>query len=239
MQKAKTARLPITLAVVLLLLAPISIVAASSKMGSTRAAFDTADDALVVIEQDGTHWSTLEQLNIFSSPGTEDTPVIAPSSIGSYAFTVQNQANYPFDYTLEISDENLAKVPMLFRLKSSEGVYLYGSDSLWVPIEAVEPVAGNLEWGGETGFLLEWRWPGDDDMTDTAAGILAREHDSYTLNFKVTAEQSGPAVDLINPSTGESAHPAVPLTILVISAMVLTVLVFQKTKRKEAFGIDE
>lgn len=190
----------------------------------TQAAADTADETLIVVEGgSGERWSQLTRLNIFSNSKYDGAKIIAPMSAGEYEFTVQNSSRFPFAYTMKISDENPAGIPLLFRLQNGDG-YLVGNETEWATIDGLIDITGELDRESEDAYTLEWKWTGDNDPLDTSIGIVARESGAeYVLNFNITAEQTGPAVGPETPQTGEVSHAAFALA-TALSALVLIVL---------------
>lgn len=180
-------------------------------IAKTRAASDIADEALIVMDdRAGERWSRLTCLNIFSNPDYGGGKLVAPMDGGTYEFTVQNNARFPFTYRMDITDENVDGIPMQFRLRDETGKYLVGDADEWSDIVALSDIQGNLEQQASTRYTLEWRWPGDNDPLDTSIGIKAAAGNvQYILNFNITAVQSGPAVMARSPGTGDDASAAV------------------------------
>lgn len=208
---------------------------AAPGIARTQAAADTADEALIVVEEgSGERWSRLTRLNIFSNPKYGGEKIIAPMSAGAYEFTVQNSARFPFAYTMKISDENPAGIPLLFRLRNGNG-YLVGNETEWATIDGLIDIAGELDRESEDTYTLEWKWTGDDDPLDTSIGIIARESGAeYVLNFNITAEQTGPAVGPEPPQTGEASHTAFALAAAVSALVLLVLLALARRRSKDA-----
>lgn len=99
-------------------LAVLSLFLAAPGIPRTKADPGTGDEALVVLENStGSRWSQLTRLNVFANQKYNGQPILVPSSSGEYAFTIQNTARFALRYTLRITDENEAGVPMEYRLK--------------------------------------------------------------------------------------------------------------------------
>ena len=221
-------------AAVFAVLVLLSLFLAAPGIAGTRADPGTGDEALIVLENStGNRWSQLARLNVFANQKYGGQSIIAPDSSGEYAFTVQNSARFPLQYTLQITDENEAGVPMEYRLKQGEK-YLAGSDAEWADISALSAVAGDLPHESEAVYTLEWRWPGDNDEVDTSAGIATQDGAKYLLHFGITAEQNGEPVGPVDPSkppqTGELFNMALWLTLAVSSAILL--ILFIPIKRR-------
>ena len=218
-------RAPCRLLICALVLLILCCLLTAPTIGITEAAFNTAGDALIVKEVTGQSWMQLSQLNIFGQDSSENK-VIAPTSSGSYTFTIENSARYPFIYTVMISDENIAQIPMQFRLRNHEGDFIIGSESEWVSITDLEGITGELPYQSSTDYTLDWLWPGIDNEADTASGVEAQEEAVYTLNFNIAAEQSGDAILPDGPAqTGDPAKISLALSIMTVCVVAMTVLV--------------
>lgn len=172
----------------------------------------TGNEVLIILENStGKRWSQLTQLNVFENAKFGGQQIIAPMSKGEYVFTIKNNAQLPLKYTLQISEENEARVPMKYRLKQDE-IYLVGSMSEWIDVTDFPEVINELHNNGETTYVLEWYWIGDNDEVDTAAGIAAQNGAKYLLNFEVTAEQiETPTVPTEPSNPVESVDPIDPI----------------------------
>ena len=106
------------MAAVFAVLTALSLFLAAPGIAGAKADPSTGDEALIVLENStGSRWSQLNRLNVFANPKYDGQHMIAPKSSGEYAFTVANSARFPLKYTLQISDEIEAGVPMEYRLK--------------------------------------------------------------------------------------------------------------------------
>ena len=222
-------------AAVFAVLVAFSLFLAAPGIAGTKADPSTGDEALIVLENStGSRWSQLARLNVFANQKYNGQPVIAPDSSGEYAFTIQNSARFPLQYTLQITDENEAGVPMEYRLKQGEK-YLTGNDGEWADVSTLSAVAGDLPYESETVYTLEWRWPGDNDEVDTSAGTAVPDGAKYLLNFGITAEQNGEPVGPVDPGkppqTGDTFNMALWLALAVSSAILL--ILFIPMKRKD------
>lgn len=213
----------------------LSLFLAAPVIAGTKADPTTGNEALIVLENStGSCWSQLVRLNVFANKKYNGQSIIAPGSSGEYAFTVQNSARFPLQYTLQITDENEAGVPMEYRLKQDEK-YLTGSENEWTDVSNLSAVAGDLSHESETVYTLEWRWPGDNDEVDTSAGTAVQDGAKYLLNFGITAEQIGEPVGSADPNkspqTGDTFNMALWLALAVSSAILL--ILFIPMKRKD------
>ena len=222
------------MAAVFAVLTALSLFLAAPGIAGAKADPSTGDEALIVLENStGSRWSQLNRLNVFANPKYDGQHMIAPKSSGEYAFTVANSARFPLKYTLQISDENEAGVPMEYRLKQG-GKYLAGSDSEWVGVSALAEISNELSHESETAYLLEWRWPGDNDEVDTRAGIAAQDGAKYLLNFGITAEQNGEPVGPVNPpQTGDTSNMALWLSLAVSSGILVLLLIPMKRRHTD------
>lgn len=224
-------------AAVFAVLVVFSLFLAAPGIAGTKADPSTGDDALIVLENStGSRWSQLTRLNVFANQKYNGQPIIAPSSSGEYAFTIQNTARFPLQYTLQITDENEAGVPMEYRLKQGEK-YLAGGESEWADVSTLSAVAGELPHESEAVYTLEWRWNGDNDAVDTSIGIAAQDGAKYLLNFRIAAEQNGEPVGPIDPGkppqTGEPFNMALWLALAVSSGILLILLIPMKRRNTD------
>lgn len=204
---------------IIILLTALTAIYISFRLPIVGSSIAELEDALDVKEYGAaTEWDQMDNLNIFNHRA--DGAVIAPSSSGSYRFTIENSARFPFEYTLQISDINDIQIPMQFRLHDSNGAYVYGSDTTWVSIEDMHNVRGALDYQTDTEYTLDWRWPEISDTVDTAYGVLAVDGAFYTLNFLINARQSGP---IASPWAN---HYTLSLIFPLILALILSAFVF-------------
>lgn len=184
----------------------LSLFLTAPGIARTKADPGTGGEALIILENStGSRWSQLERLNVFANQKYGGRPIIAPGSSGEYVFTVKNSARFPLRYTLNISDENEAGVPMEYRLKQG-GEYLAGSESEWADISTLSAVDGDLRRESEVVYTLEWHWPDGNNETDTSAGTAVPDGAEYLLNFSISAEQNGEAPgDQTNPDSSISS----------------------------------
>lgn len=205
------------LAVFFLCLTLLCTLGLSVCVSMTAASFDIEDNIFFVMENDsGTRWSHLYQANIFESD------LISPGSKGDYSFSMRNDGNFVIDATFSITDENLASVPMKFRILDEVGSFVCGSENEWVDIDTLQDVKLRLQPGVSMDLLLEWYWVGDDNVVDTLAGIVGQNDARYILNLQVYAEQVGGEVDddtHIDVPTGNST-----VQYLIIAIIITTVL---------------
>lgn len=225
------------LAITFAFLALVFGVFAMPYMGVSRPGMGARDNAIAVKEVNTQQrWDLIEQLNVFNDVDTKGEQIIAPDSSGSYPFTIKNDAKFAVKYTLNVFDENLAEVPMVFRLSTDAGTYLCGSEYLWVPVEGLQNVSGKLDYQATDGYVLEWKWAGDSDEVDTAIGVLAQQGMIYTLNFKISAIQNGPAVGYgIGPVTSGDISIAAPWIAIVFTGFIalFTLLCVSAAERRK------
>ena len=204
------------LAVFFLCLTLICTLCLSVCVSMTMSTFDTEDNIFIVTEsKNGSRWSQLFQADIF------EDGIIAPGSKGDYSFSMQNNGNFVIDAAFDVTDENLANIPMKFRVRDEFGSFVCGSDVEWVGIEDLRSVKVRLQPNTDTNLLLEWFWPGDDDVLDTASGIVAQDDVTYILNLQVHAEQVG---DKVNDCTHIDVPTGNMTTQYLIIAIVVTTM---------------
>ena len=197
--------------------------------------------AIVVKEVDtDQQWDFLSQLNVFGDMNANSDRVIAPTSSGRYPFTIDNNARFAVKYTLNVSDENLAEVPMVYRLSTESGTFLCGNDYLWVPIDGLQSISGELPYQSSDGYVLEWKWAESADEVDTAIGVLAQSGLMYTLNFDVSAIQSGPAVGFgIGPvTTGDISIAAFWIALVLVGFVtMIALLCVSAAERRKSYEV--
>lgn len=224
-------------AAVFAVLVSLSLFLAAPGITGVKADPSTGDEALIVLENStGSRWSQLSRLNVFANPDYDGKPVIAPMSSGEYAFTVKNSARFPLKYTLQISDENEAGVPMEYRLKQG-GTYIAGSESEWLEVSALSETTDELPHESEAVYTLEWRWPDDNNDVDTSAGIAAQDGAKYLLNFRIAAEQNGEPVGPVDPGkppqTGGTFNLSLWLALAVSSAILMILFIPMKRRNDD------
>lgn len=222
-------------AAVFAVLVSLSLFLAAPGICGVKADPNTGGEALIVLENStGSHWNQLSRLNVFANSKYNGQSIISPDSNGEYAFTIQNSARFPLQYTLQITDENAAGVPMEYRLKQGEN-YVVGSESVWSDVSNLSAVAGDLPYESEAVYTLEWRWRGDNDEADTDAGTAVPDGAKYLLNFGITAEQNGePIIDSVKPpQTGGIFNAALWLALTVSSGILLALLIWMKRRNTE------
>ncbi len=184
----------------------------------------TAGDGLIVTEQNtGKQWSTSTQLNIFNVIG-KNKKIISPRAFGTYSFKIENRANFPLSYALSIKEENIAGIPIVFRLRDGDEKYLIGDNNTWIPINALSEIFGELKERKNIIYTLEWKWDSENDFQDTLIGIAAREGIEYTLTLNIESKQIGPEVIPSFPSTGESSPFTLWLYFVVATGAILFII---------------
>jgi len=182
-----------TTAVLLVILYLCIFTCAAFSMGYSTDLYQNLENIVVAKESlSQKRWNTLVQLNIFEDSSNF---VLAPGSHGTYSFDISNDVNFPVVYDISIRDENVAKVPMLFRLKNADGNYVVGGQTEWADIAELQQIHGALDYAQSTSYTLDWAWQGDKDTQDTASGIAARQKALYILNFEILSEQNGAPIE--------------------------------------------
>lgn len=153
---------------------------------------------------------TDREMNVFGNAATVSgkDAVIAPGSKGCYTFTIQNTKDFPMEVRWQLSDENLHRIPMQYRLKI-ESDYLYGSAQEWIQGENLEKylIEDQLSPGEQREYALDWEWPFSkdekQDQRDTELGNLAAsgQNVNYQLCLSIRAEGDG------DDSNGDLEHP--------------------------------
>ncbi len=140
----------------------------------------------------GVKWTVDTSVDIFGQrPGNSgvqtiggDT-VIAPGSSGVYTFKLENPESKPVEYriSLEESDQNSPKLPMLYRIGAGLGGL---GDSPWRMAGSTSVETTTIEPGKTHYYTLEWKWASGDDATDTAIG-LQESKPAYVLGIMIDA----------------------------------------------------
>lgn len=211
------------LAASLSILLGISVFFSSIYIGRAIADPTSGDEAFFIVQDsDGKRWTKLDGLNTFANEEFGGKALIAPGSSGSYAFTVQNIADFPLTYEISFGAENEYGVPLEFRLKNGDG-YLAEN---WTDADGLADVREDLPNNSKTSYTLEWRWLYDgDDAHDTAVGNKAAETGvPYVLKINYTAEQNGEPVRPNLPQTGDRTNLSFWLALMVCSGATLLLM---------------
>lgn len=140
----------------------------------------------------GVNWTVATSVDIFGPrPGTSGVKtiggetVIAPGSSGVYTFKIENPESRAVEYriSLEESDQNSPKLPMLYRIGAGLGGL---GDSPWRIAGSTSVETVTIERGATHYYTLEWKWASGDDTTDTAIG-LQESNPAYVLSIMIDA----------------------------------------------------
>ncbi len=214
------------LAASMMILFGISVFFSSIYIGRAIADPTSGDEAFFIVQDsDGKRWTKLDGLSTFANEEFGGKAMLAPGSSGSYAFTVQNIADFPLNYKISFSAENQDGVPLEFRLKSGDD-YLAEE---WTDVDGLADITEDLPNNSKTRYTLEWRWLyNGDDLRDTALGSKAVQTGvPYVLKINYTAEQNGESVkppyqgDPNPPKTGDNGHLALWIALAVCSGATL------------------
>lgn len=196
----------------LLVLCFISTVMISGTFAKYTSEFSGQDTALVarwdVEVTDGTEGGIFSispdapaELNLFSHAYTENivsgagtAKIIAPGVSGEFTLSVTNNSDVAAEVAFDFSvDDDSAEVPMVYKVKDSEGASWVDVGSLSAEIEALAPSSG------EDTVTIEWKWPFYDsdtqDETDTVLGKASADvtnRTKYILTVTAKAEQIAP-----------------------------------------------
>lgn len=160
-----------------------------------------------------------------SVESAEHSKLIAPGTSNSYSFTLSNDGNAALNYTMTLtgtfalSGESL---PVEVRLKSPEG-WLLGSDTVWVPYEALNDISEVKDIAADTDriYTLDWRWifetkTDDGDAHDTELGndSASEENTEFTLNISITAGYAAGAVTISKGRVGLIGAVLLPIGLI-------------------------
>lgn len=140
--------------------------------------------SLIDVSQNDIGWDMLEELDIFKNKKYDNNNIIAPKSVGSYSFFVNNVTDQNLIYDLQLREINNYNINMKYKLKL-ENVYVAGSKEKWVDIEDINLENIILTANSRNLYTLEWCWA-NDDIQDTQIGSL--NYADYTLRIKIGAQ---------------------------------------------------
>lgn len=140
--------------------------------------------SLIDVTQKDIGWDMLEELDIFKNRKYDNNNIIAPQSLGSYSFFVNNVTDQNLIYDLQLREINKYNINMKYKLKL-ENVYVAGSKEQWLDIEDVNLENIILTANSKNFYTLEWCWA-NDDIQDTKIGSL--NYADYTLRIKIGAQ---------------------------------------------------
>ena len=139
-------------------------------------------EAKIEIKQGDLNAELIEDLDIFKNPEFDNQKIIAPSSKGSYDFTVKNLAKNNIVYNIVMTEENDWNINLKYRLKQ-DNIYIIGNQNTWVDIEQLNVKDLISTNNSEHLYTLEWYW--EDADNDTEIGKASNA--SYKLKINIVA----------------------------------------------------
>ena len=107
--------------------------------------------------------------------------VIAPETENSYQFIIRNNNEFAIIYDLNISETNIYKINMKFRLKQN-GDYILGNDKEWVTAEELKQSEVILAHDSFNVYTLDWKWFESENDTNIAEDIESNYKLDITFN---------------------------------------------------------
>ena len=158
-------------------------------------------------DEEGKVWESDTQVNIFSTEyvngegkttvvSQDGTKVIAPGTLSTYRFGTYNNGNMAMVYEIDVDfvlriagqKQEQYEFPLSVRLKTSNGVYVIGSESEWVNVTDATQAQHVSVLGAnsyeEYELELLWAFEGGNDELDTMYGNMASQN-GVELSFKI------------------------------------------------------
>lgn len=198
----------------------------TGNMGMAQQPLVLIDDETVML-----HDAKLVQLNIFDA-GHRDG-VVDPYSSGEYVFYVKNITQHSVRFTLTVTDENVAQVPIVYRLKDAAGNYISGSEDEWVTASELQNIDGLVSPEDQTKFFLDWKWETHTDETDTFLGTKTKEGSRYILNFYVQATDIGSRIPSRTGIVVANWVSIIIAFVIILAVLVLSYITLRNRKHSE------
>ena len=154
---------------------------------SVNPSSDSGDDEEEIVDGDFTvydnqvTWSDSTDLKIFENPVYNYEEKIAPESSNTYQFVLKNSTKYNLKYKMNFSETNLYNMNLKYKLKKNDA-YIVSEYSSFDQLNLSDQILNSKS--NDT-FYLEWKWVGDNDTVDTAAGKAVA---NYKLHISIEAE---------------------------------------------------
>lgn len=135
------------------------------------------------VDDSNVRWSDETDVKIFTDSLYNIEGRIAPESLNTYKFVVNNETKYNLKYKISFAEENQYNINLKYKLKKN-GSYLVDH---YVSYDELNIDNLLLNSKSKDTYLLEWKWVSSDN--DTQIGVKARSIDvNYNLKIKVEAE---------------------------------------------------
>ena len=172
--KNRNILLLIILILFLFLLSTILVVTSIKSAGPVYKDLYVKDENGIILNED---W------NIFGN--TPNNKVIYPGKSGYYKFNLINDNNINVKCRIEFNDENVNKIPIVYRLFKNNKSLL--NDEKWHTIDEINLYDIVINSNSEFPITLEWKWldDGSHDFDDTLIGNL--DNAIYKINILITA----------------------------------------------------
>ncbi len=168
-------------------LATVTIMLVNASRGSNTECSSTCNEegetnssVFTISDEDNEDWSEASELNIFYNEEFKDT-MVAPGTIGSYAFTIHNETDQTLSFTMTLEEDNEYDIAMMYRL-SRDGLLVVDN---WSRVSEFKCEGLTINPYSSSTFTLEWWWDlSVNDTNDTLAGINS---EVYTLSVNFSA----------------------------------------------------
>lgn len=141
-------------------------------------------DARIKIKQNGVDFGQLDALDMFRNAFYNNESIIAPGSMGTYNFTVENDTDFDYVYGIFFNEQNDYNVNMVYKIKLN-GQYIFGSDDEWVTHQNFQKVDLSLKKDSVDLYTVEWRW----EHTDYDTEIGQTEGANYKMTIRAEADR--------------------------------------------------
>ncbi len=147
---------------------------------------DVDNIKLVKISWNGKEVTKNTELDIFKNEKFNGQKIIAPGSMGSANFCVENTSNSEMICNLKFTEETEYPINMKYRLKI-DNEYVVGNVNGYDDLEKLNLKDILMQEKSINMYTIEWYWE-DRDEEDTEVATQ-NENQYYTLNFEITAEE--------------------------------------------------
>lgn len=160
--------------------------ASNNKSDSEDNIEDIDNIKLVKVSWNGKEVTKNAKLDIFNNKKFNDQKMIAPGSMGSANFCVENTSNTEMICNLDFTEETEYPINMKYRLKI-DNEYIVGNANKYEDLEKLNLKDILMQKKSINTYTIEWYWD-DSNKDDTNVGTQS-EPQYYTLNFEISTEE--------------------------------------------------
>ena len=142
----------------------------------------------IKITQNDIGWEKFQELDIFSNPSFSNKKIVAPGSISTYKFSIQNTTNEDVDINILFTEENIHNINMKYKMKIQNA---YINSTQWRNPEEINLYGLMLPKNSELEIGLEWCWV--ESGNDTQIGKT--QSVEYILNVDVQSTYTNEEVN--------------------------------------------